>query len=174
MPIAPDFITYTYIENVSETHFASNPIDLILKDYCRLPVLLIKFSFHSGHAKKMINTRLNHDLSLTQGGEENSQPTKKIDLSNVKIDWLNKRALVLISIFAHIANRDENVVIDLRADDVLNQVSLLTKSSDNEELCELYKKIKTQIKLSMVDTRLSDEAAQQVAQASVEQEPTYS
>lgn len=122
----------------------------------------------------MINTRLNHDLSLTQGDEENSQLTKKIDLSNVKIDWLNKRALVLISIFAHIANRDESVVIDLRADDVLKQVSSLAKSSSNEELSQLYKKIKTQIKLSMVDTRLSDEVAQQVAQASVEQEPTYS
>ena len=122
----------------------------------------------------MINTRLNHDLSLTQGDEESSQTTKKIDLSNVKIDWLNKRALVLISIFAHIANRDENVIIDLRADDVLNQVSSLTKSCDNEELSELYKKIKTQIKLSMVDTSLSDEAAQQVSQASVDQEPIYS
>jgi len=122
----------------------------------------------------MINTRLNHDLSLTQGDEESSQATKKIDLSNVKIDWLNKRALVLISIFAHIANRDENVIIDLRADDVLNQVSSLTKSCDNQELSELYKKIKTQIKLSMVDTSLSDEAAQQVAQASVDQEPIYS
>ena len=122
----------------------------------------------------MINTQLNHGLSLTQGDQDNSQTTKKIDLSKVKIDWLNKRALVLISIFAHIANRDENVVIDLRADDVLKQVSSLTKSSDNEELSQLYKKIKTQIKLSMVDTRLSDEVAQQVAQASVEQEPTYS
>ena len=137
-------------------------------------MLLIKFSFNSEHAKKMINTRLNHDLSLTQGDEESSQTTKKIDLSNVKIDWLNKRALVLISIFAHIANRDENVIIDLRADDVLNQVSSLTKSCDNEELSELYKKIKTQIKLSMVDTSLSDEAAQQVSQASVDQEPIYS
>ncbi len=122
----------------------------------------------------MINTQLNHGLSLTQGDQDNSQTTKKIDLSKVKIDWLNKRALVLISIFAHIANRDENVVIDLRADDVLKQVSSITKSSDNEELSQLYKKIKTQIKLSMVDTRLSDEVAQQVAQASVEQEPTYS
>ncbi len=122
----------------------------------------------------MINTRLNHDISLTQGNEKNSQITKKIDLSNIKIDWLNKRALVLISIFAHIANRDERVIIDLRADDVLKQVSSLTKSSDNEELSQLYKKIKTQIKLSMVDTRLSDEVAQQVARASVEQESTYS
>ena len=122
----------------------------------------------------MINTQQNHGLSLTQGDQDNSQTTKKIDLSKVKIDWLNKRALVLISIFAHIANRDENVVIDLRADDVLKQVSSLTKSIDNEELSQLYKKIKTQIKLSMVDTRLSDEVAQQVAQASVEQEPTYS
>ena len=119
----------------------------------------------------MINTRLNHDLSLTQDGEEDPQMTKKIDLSNVKIDWLNKRALVLTSIFAHIANKDENVVIDLRADDVLQQVSSIAKTSGNEELSELYTKIKTQIKLSMVDTSLSDEAAQQVAQASVEKEP---
>lgn len=139
-----------------------------------MPVPLLKSSFIYEYAIKMINTRLNHELSLTQGDEECSQTTKKIDLSNVKVEWLNKRALVLISIFAHIANRDENVVIDLRADDVLNQLSSLSKSSDNEELSQLYKKIKTQIKLSMVDTRLSDEAAQQVARASVEQEPTYS
>jgi len=99
--------------------------------------------------------------------------TKKINLSNVKVDWLNKRALVLISIFAHIANKDESGVIDLRAPDVLKQVSSLAKTSGNDELTGLYEKIKTQIKLSMVDANLSSEAAQQVAKASVDQEFSY-
>ncbi len=83
---------------------------------------------------------------------------KKIDISDVKIEWLNKRALVLISIFAHAANKSCGEVIDLRDDDVLSQVLAIAKSSGNAELADIYQRIKREIKLSLSEGSASQEA----------------
>lgn len=92
---------------------------------------------------------------------------KKIDISDVKIEWLNKRALVLISIFAHAANKSCGIVINLRDDDVLSQVLALAKSSDNAELVDIYQRIKREIKVSLSEAYASVEATQEVDKLSV-------
>jgi hypothetical protein len=97
---------------------------------------------------------------------------KKIGLSDVKIEWLNKRALVLTSIFAHAANKLENHVIDLRSDDVLSQVSDLAKTSGNAELLDIYDRIKREIKVSLSEKNTTVEAAKAVAKLSVYDSPS--
>jgi hypothetical protein len=96
---------------------------------------------------------------------------KKIGLSEVKIEWLNKRALVLISIFAHAAYKSEKHIIDLRAEDVLSQVSSLVKASNNAELTSLYKTIKREIEVSISDQNVSPKVAKEVAKLSVDGSP---
>jgi hypothetical protein len=53
---------------------------------------------------------------------------KKIGLSDVKIEWLNKRALVLISIFSRAAHKMESQVID-----IYNRIKREIKVSLSEE-----------------------------------------
>ena len=89
----------------------------------------------------------------------NNRMNKKIGLSEVKIEWLNKRALVLISIFSHAANKEEGHVIDLRADDVLCKISALIKVTENAELHDIYKRIKREIKVSLSTSNPSTKAA---------------
>jgi len=91
---------------------------------------------------------------------------KKIRLDEIKVEWLNKRALVLISIFATAAYKQERVVIDLRASDVLEQVSSIVKSSNNAELNSLYQRIKREVRLSLQNVKFEDEVQQ--ARATVE------
>jgi hypothetical protein len=92
---------------------------------------------------------------------------KKIGLSDVKIEWLNKRALVLTSIFANAANKMGNHTIDLRSDDVLSQVSDLAKTSGNAELLDIYARIKREIKVSLSEKHASAEAAKEVERLSI-------
>jgi len=96
---------------------------------------------------------------------------KKIGLSEVKIEWLNKRTLVLISIFAHAANKMEDHVIDLRTDDVLSQISDLAKTSGNAELIDIYDRIKREIKVSLSKENSSAKAAKEVAKLSIYDSP---
>jgi len=96
-----------------------------------------------------------------------TEMNKKIDISDVKIEWLNKRALVLISIFAHAANKSEGKVIDLRAGDVLGQVSNLAKTTDDSELIGLYQRIKREIKISLSEENATTEATQEVSKLAV-------
>jgi hypothetical protein len=97
---------------------------------------------------------------------------KKIGLSDVKIEWLNKRALVLTSIFANAANKMGNHTIDLRSDDVLSQVSDLAKTSGNAELLDIYNRIKREIKISLSEEHASAEAAKEVAKLPAYVTPT--
>jgi len=94
---------------------------------------------------------------------------KKIGLSDIEITWLNKRSLVLISIFAQIAHKEENTVINLRSKDVLKQISNLVKKSNNKKLADLYISIKRQIKLSVVDASLNTETSEKVAKVTINQ-----
>jgi hypothetical protein len=96
---------------------------------------------------------------------------RKIGLSEVKIEWLNKRSLVLISTFAQAANKLENYIIDLRSDDVLSQVSRLMKKSNNAELISIYNKIKREIKISLSKGNVSPEAAKEIAKLSAYNDP---
>jgi hypothetical protein len=80
---------------------------------------------------------------------------KKIGLSDVKIEWLNKRALVLISIFAHAANKSGGHVVDLRSKNVLCQISSITKQSNDPELLDIYQRIKRGVKVSLSERRAS-------------------
>lgn len=73
----------------------------------------------------------------------------KIGLNDIKVEWLNTKALVLISIFASEANKLENIIIDLRRDDVLKQVSSVANSSEELKLKELYAHIKKEVKMSL-------------------------
>ena len=95
---------------------------------------------------------------------------KKINLSNIDVSWLNKRALVLISIFAHVAHKEENTIIDLLSEDVLNQVSSLVKSTNNAKLVDLYAHIKIQIKMSVVDAKSNTKTSEQVSRVIVAHE----
>lgn len=94
----------------------------------------------------------------------------KIDIADVKLEWLNRRTLVLISIFAHAANKSDGKIIDLRAGDVLNQISSLAKSSNNEELLSIYKRIKREIKLSLAPENASARDAEDIVKASTLEE----
>ncbi len=82
---------------------------------------------------------------------------KKISLNDIKVEWLNKRALVLISIFSTAAYKQERVVIDLRANNVLEQVSSIAKTSGNAELASLYQRIKHEVRLSLSAIKFDDE-----------------
>ena len=82
---------------------------------------------------------------------------KKIKLNDVKIEWLNKRALVLISIFSTAAYKQERVVIDLRASSVLDEISALVKRTDNTELKSLYQRIKREVRISLREVNLEDD-----------------
>lgn len=84
---------------------------------------------------------------------------KKIRLNDIKIEWLNKRALVLISIFSTAAYKQERVVIDLRASDVLDQISTLVKTSGNNELASIYQRIKREVRLSLREIKFEDDEA---------------
>ncbi len=92
---------------------------------------------------------------------------QKIGLCNIKIEWLNKRAIVLISIFASAANKIEGGSINLTDDDVLSKISYLAKTSGNAELLGLYKQIKHQIKISLSEANSCKDASQEVAKLSV-------
>ncbi len=96
---------------------------------------------------------------------------KKIGLCDVKVEWLNKRALVLISIFAHAANKNNGTVVDLRADDVLCTISEIAKTSDSAELASIYQRIKREIKVSLSEAETSEQAAREVAKLSVFETP---
>lgn len=91
---------------------------------------------------------------------------KKIDISDVKIEWLSKRAIVLLSIFAHAAKKSEGHIIDLRAVNVLSQISDLVNASDNDELFDIYQHIKRAIKVSLSEENVSVETAQELAKLS--------
>ena len=92
---------------------------------------------------------------------------KKIGISEVKLEWLNKRALALISIFAHVANKSCGEVINLRDDDTLSQVLALARSSNNAELIDIYQRIKREIKVSLSKRHASEEATQEVNKLSI-------
>jgi len=87
---------------------------------------------------------------------------KKADIYNVKIKWINRHTLVLISTFTHVANKSDGTVIDLRADNVLSQISSLAKTSCNEELLNIYRRIKREIELSLRDKNTSIETTKEV------------
>lgn len=96
---------------------------------------------------------------------------KKIKLNDIKIEWLNKKALVLISIFSTAAYKQERVVIDLRASNVLDQISALVKQSGNAELKSLYQRIKREVRLSLSEAKLEDDEVQASSEALVKPEP---
>jgi len=116
---------------------------------------------------KLIIRRSHH----IDGSLKSALMNKKIGLSDIRIEWLNKRALVLTSIFAHAANKMENHVIDIRSDDVLIQVSKLAKTSGNAELLDIYDRIKREIKVSLSEEHASPEATKEVAELSVYDSP---
>jgi len=103
----------------------------------------------------------------TQNSSLEQKINKKIGLSDVKVEWLNKRALVLISIFSHAANKSGGNIIDLRADNVLCQISSLARTSNNAELIDIYQRIKREIKVSLCESNSSREAAQEVSKLAV-------
>ena len=96
---------------------------------------------------------------------------KKIKLNDIKIEWLNKKALVLISIFSTAAYKQERVVINLRASDVLDQISALAKQSDNAELKGLYQRIKREVRLSLSEVKFDDDDVQANNASIAKQEP---
>ena len=86
----------------------------------------------------------------------------KIELSNIKIEWLSAKTLVLISIFASAASKLENVTINLRSDNVLQDVSDVAKASDHAELKQLYTRIKHELKMSLYKATKDERFAQEV------------
>ena len=94
---------------------------------------------------------------------------QKIGICDVKVEWLNKRSLVLISIFASAANKLEGKTIDLLSEDVLSRICALAKETDNAELIDIYKRIKLEIKKSLSEINANNEASQEVAKRSVYQ-----
>jgi len=92
---------------------------------------------------------------------------KKIDISDVKTEWLNQRALVLISIFSVAANKAGGHIIDLRADDVLKHISTLAKNSNNAELFSIYQRIKREIRVSLSEANISIETGKEVDELAI-------
>ena len=87
---------------------------------------------------------------------------KKICIEDIKIEWLNKRSLVLISIFTHALHKHNGVVIDLRAPDVLAQVSDQARKTQNLELQDIYRQLKKQIRVSLADAAHNDHSAEEL------------
>lgn len=86
----------------------------------------------------------------------------KIELSNIKIEWLSTKALVLISIFASAASKRENETINLRSDNVLQHISDVAKSSEHAELKQLYSRIKQELKMSLYNATKNERFAHEV------------
>lgn len=99
---------------------------------------------------------------------------QKISICDVKTEWLNKKALVLISIFASAANKLEEKPIDLLSEDVLKSVCALAKQTNNSELIDIYQRIKLEIKKSLTEINVIKEASEEVAKLSVYNDVTES
>jgi hypothetical protein len=88
----------------------------------------------------------------------------KIEMSNIKIEWLSTKALVLISIFASAASKRENKIINLREENVLQNISDIAKASDHAELKQLYTRIKHELKMSLYNATKNERFAHDVMQ----------
>lgn len=88
----------------------------------------------------------------------------KIELGDIKTEWLNTKALVLISIFANEASKLENVTINLRSNDVLQQISIVAKSSQHTSLMQLYSNIKREVKMSLYNATKNERFSEAVSE----------
>lgn len=87
----------------------------------------------------------------------------KIELSDIKTEWLNTKALVLISIFANEAFKLEHITVNLRSNDALQQISIIARTSQHTSLKQLYSNIKREVKMSLYNATKNERFAEEVA-----------
>ena len=66
----------------------------------------------------------------------------KIDIRNIKMDWLCSRCLMRISNYAKLAHDYDGTVIEIQSEEVLGQIRDHVVNLDNIELKLAYEKIK--------------------------------
>ena len=86
----------------------------------------------------------------------------KIDIRNIKMDWLCSRCLMRISNYAKLAHDYDGTVIEIQSEGVLGQIRDHVVNLDNIELKLAYEKIKVEIKNRLGDPKLSDEISEEI------------
>ena len=87
--------------------------------------------------------------------------TSKISIHDVRMEWLNSRCLVQISKYAKTLHDHNQTVMNLRDEDILQQVTDHARNTQNLLLKEIYIDLKKEIKFCLSDPLLSTEIAEQ-------------
>lgn len=91
--------------------------------------------------------------------------SNKIDIRNVKMEWLNSRCLAQVTKYAKLAHDYDGIVIDVRDDGVLGQIRDHVGQTDDRGLMAVYSRIKREIKACLADPSLSKEVLEEAIPA---------
>jgi len=98
---------------------------------------------------------------------------KLISIRDVKVNWLNVRCLTLISKYVQLARHIEGVVINLRDNDVLQQVMDHAGSSDSAKLEKLYPNIRTELSANLSEVSVASRIAADSSPTSLSNRPVH-
>lgn len=96
---------------------------------------------------------------------------KKINIRDVKVNWLNVRCLTLLSKYVQEANSSEDVVINLRDPDVLQQVMEHAKETHDEELRHLYMNLRMELRFNLSEESVALQIASEATPIALSARP---
>lgn len=104
-------------------------------------------------------------------GQEAQKMVTRINIRDVKVNWLNVRCLTLISKYVQEANKNDGVVINLRDPDVLQQVMEHAKHTNSEQLRNLYMNLRMELRFNLSEQSVADQIAAESTPVSLSSRP---
>lgn len=95
----------------------------------------------------------------------------RINIRDVKVNWLNVRCLTLISKYVQEANKNDGVVINLRDPDVLQQVMEHAKQTNSEQLRNLYMNLRMELRFNLSEQSVAEQIAAESTPVSLSSRP---